>query len=113
MTNLAYRQVVDELSARIGIPNEKLFPVSANHRNICKIPAKESPIYRVVGFWTAKLVNTVDRENTPKNPQCRSYALLTYHSIPMTKSSPAYLSLNPLKLKETDFLRGILASGSY
>lgn len=52
----------------MGIPNEKLFPVSADHRNICKIPAKESYIYHVVGFWTARLVNTIVRENVPNNP---------------------------------------------
>lgn len=71
MTNIAYLQVVNELSARIGVPNEKLFPVAANHRNICKIPAKESPIYHVVGVWTAKLVNTIVRQTLPKTPQCR------------------------------------------
>ena len=70
ITDTAVLQVVDELSARIGIPNETLFPVSANHRNICKIPAKESYMYRLVGFWTARLVNAVVRENPPKIPQC-------------------------------------------
>lgn len=71
MTNITYLQLVNELSARIGAPNERLFPVEANHRNICKMPAKESPIYHVVGVWTAKLVKTIIRENVPRKSQCR------------------------------------------
>lgn len=63
ITDFAYLQVVDEISARIGVPNEKVFAVDATHRSICRIPAKESQRYKDVGFWTAKLANTVLSEN--------------------------------------------------
>ena len=49
-------QVVDERSAQLNLPNEKVFPVDADHRTICKIPSREDQVYKIVGVWIAKLV---------------------------------------------------------
>ncbi|SLM37180.1 Tetratricopeptide-like helical domain [Lasallia pustulata] len=58
--------VVDERSARIGLPNEKLFPVNANHRMICKIPSFESHEHDTVCLWIAKLAKRVAEEAVPE-----------------------------------------------
>lgn len=49
-------QVVDAQSARLNLPNEKLFPVDADHKTICKISSREDQVYKVVGVWIAKLI---------------------------------------------------------
>lgn len=51
--------MVDKLSALTGLENERLFPVTANHRTMCKIPSYTSYQYRVVGSWIAKLAKQV------------------------------------------------------
>ena len=56
MVNDKIHQVVDEPSARLNLPNEKVFPVDADHRTICKIPSREDQVYQIVGIWIAKLV---------------------------------------------------------
>ncbi|KAA6409764.1 MAG: kinesin light chain 1 [Lasallia pustulata] len=58
--------VVDERSALIGLPNEKLFPVNANHRMICKIPSSESHEHDTVCLWIAKLAKRVAEEAVPE-----------------------------------------------
>lgn len=63
--------VVDELSARIGLPNEKLFQVDANHRTICKIPSAKSQEYNAVGVWIAKLVKMAVKDTGTKEVQCK------------------------------------------
>lgn len=63
-------QVVDEDSARIGLPNEQLFPVDANHRTLCKIPSVESPIYKIVGIWVAKLTDLIVKGAVSEVSQC-------------------------------------------
>ncbi len=49
-------QVVDEQSARLNLPNEKLFPVDADHRTICKMSSREDQVYSIVGVWITKLI---------------------------------------------------------
>lgn len=49
-------QVVDEQSAQLNLPNEKVFPVHADHRTICKMSSREDRVYKVVGVWIAKLI---------------------------------------------------------
>jgi hypothetical protein len=61
-------QVVDEQSALLNLPNEKPFPVDANHRTICKIPSAESQEYEAVGAWIADLARSV-ATNTSPNPR--------------------------------------------
>lgn len=58
MANL-YEQVVDKQSARTGLKNERLFPVNANHRTMCKMPSSTSHQYITVGSWIAKLTQRV------------------------------------------------------
>jgi len=55
-------QVVDEDSARIGVHNEKLFPVDANHRTICKFSAANDQNYTLVGAWIAQLAELLAKE---------------------------------------------------
>ena len=52
-------QVVDEDSATIGIANERLFPVNADHHTICRFESAESQAYRAVGSHVVALVRTV------------------------------------------------------
>ncbi len=58
-------QVVDEQSAVINLPNEKLFPVDANHRTICKISSAESQEFEAVGAWIEDLVRSVATNTSP------------------------------------------------
>ena len=55
-------QVVDESSAQIGVPNEKLFPVEADHRTICHCPSADSQEYQATGAWIADLTRSVVEE---------------------------------------------------
>jgi hypothetical protein len=59
-------QVVDEESALLNLPNEKLFPVDANHRTICKIPSADSQEFEAVGAWIEDPVRSV-ATNTSSN----------------------------------------------
>lgn len=61
------KQVVDRLSACMGLPNEKLFPVDADHWTVCKIPSTESQAYNTVGAWIVKLTRLAI-EDAPGNP---------------------------------------------
>lgn len=61
--------VVDEQSAVLNLPNEKLFPVDANHRTICKIPSAESQEFEAVGAWIEDLVRSVAPKTLPNPPQ--------------------------------------------
>ncbi len=54
--NEIIHQVVDEQSARLNLPNEKVFPVDADHRTICKMSSHEDQVYKIVGVWTTKLI---------------------------------------------------------
>jgi hypothetical protein len=56
--------VVDEHSTKIGIPNERLFPIDEDHRSICRIPSAESQAYKALGFWVATLIKEVVLERT-------------------------------------------------
>lgn len=58
-------QVVDEQSARLNFPNEKLFPVDANHRTICKIPSAKRQEFEAVGAWIEDLVRSVVTNTSP------------------------------------------------
>lgn len=61
-------QVVDEPSARLNLPNEKVFPVEADHRTICKMSSREDQIYQIVGVWTTKLIKAnIERPVLMKN----------------------------------------------
>ena len=40
----------------MGLPNEKLFAVDADHRDICKFPSVESSTYKAVGSHVALLI---------------------------------------------------------
>lgn len=40
----------------MGLPNERLFAVDADHRNICKFPSAESSTYKAVGGHVALLI---------------------------------------------------------
>ena len=40
----------------MGLPNEKLFAVDADHRDICKFPSAESSTYKAVGSHVALLI---------------------------------------------------------
>ena len=40
----------------MGLPNEKLFAVDADHRDICKFPSAESSAYKAVGSHVALLI---------------------------------------------------------
>jgi hypothetical protein len=50
---------IDEQSALLNIPNEKPFPVDANHRTLCKILSAENQEYGAVGAWIADLARSV------------------------------------------------------
>jgi hypothetical protein len=50
-------QVVDDQSARIGVPNEDLIPVLADHRSITRWPGRRLGMYKTVGLSTARLIN--------------------------------------------------------
>ena len=52
-------QVVDEDSATIGIANERLFPVNADHHTICRFDSAESQAYKAIGSHVVSLVSTV------------------------------------------------------
>ena len=52
-------QVVDEDSATIDIPNERLFPVDADHHTICRFGSAESQAYKAVGSHVVSLVRSV------------------------------------------------------
>ncbi len=52
-------QVVDENSATIGIANERLFPVDADHHTICRFESAESQAYKAVGGHVVSLVKSV------------------------------------------------------
>ncbi|KAI9888213.1 MAG: hypothetical protein M1814_001086, partial [Vezdaea aestivalis] len=71
--------VVDEISARMGIRNEKLFPIEADHRTICHCPSSKSQEYEAVGGWVSYLINSVVEESA-KN-QSRG-AIKTISEIP-------------------------------
>ena len=43
----------------MGLPNEKLFAVDADHRDICKFSSAESSTYRAVGSHVALLIKGV------------------------------------------------------
>ena len=60
-----HHQVVDEQSAQLNLPNEKLFPVDADHRTICKISSREDQVYKVVGVWIAKLIKANIEKSIP------------------------------------------------
>lgn len=57
--------VVDEQLALLNLPNEKPFPVDADHRTICKIPSAESQEYEAVGAWIAVLARSVATNTSP------------------------------------------------
>lgn len=59
-------QVVGEQSAQLNLPNEKVFPVDADHRTICKISSREDQVYKVVGVWIAKLIKANIERIVPK-----------------------------------------------
>ena len=40
----------------MGLPNEKLFAVDADHHDICKFPPPESSAYKAVGSHVALLI---------------------------------------------------------
>ena len=65
-------QVVDEDSATTGIPNERLFPVDADHHTICRFESVESQAYKAVGSHVVTLVRSV----APAAMPCKS--LSTY-----------------------------------
>ena len=58
-------QVVDEQSAQLNLPNEKVFPVHADHRTICKMSSPEDQVYKIVGVWIAKLIKAKIEEIIP------------------------------------------------
>jgi hypothetical protein len=68
-------EVVDKQSALLNLPNEKLFPVDANHRTICKIPSAKSQEYEAVGAWIADLARSVTTNILPN-----------LHTLPCEKS---------------------------
>lgn len=55
---LLLAQVVDQHLAIIGIQNEILFPVAADHHTICKFGSAESQAYKAVGSHVASLVKS-------------------------------------------------------
>ncbi|KAE9369693.1 hypothetical protein N431DRAFT_547106 [Stipitochalara longipes BDJ] len=65
--------VVDKESAILHLPNEKLFPVDANHRTICHIPSAESQEFEAVGAWVEDLVRSVANNTLPNTPQVQLY----------------------------------------
>ena len=64
-------QVVDEDSARLGLHNEELFEVDADHKTICKIPSSESRGYDQVIVWIADLVRNVIKDTSTADVRCR------------------------------------------
>ena len=58
-------QVVDEYSATTGNPNEKLFPVDADHHTICRFESAESQAYKAVGSHVVSLVRSVAHAAMP------------------------------------------------
>ncbi|PMD42291.1 hypothetical protein L207DRAFT_485775 [Hyaloscypha variabilis F] len=65
--------VVDKQSAVLNLPNEKLFPVDANHRTICHIPSAESQEFEAMGAWIEDLVRSVANNTSPNSTQLESY----------------------------------------
>ena len=49
-------QIVDMESALLNLPRERLFPVAADHRTICKLSSREDQVYGVVGVRIKKLI---------------------------------------------------------
>lgn len=52
----------------MGLPNEKLFAVDADHRDICKFPSAESSTYKAVGSHVALLIKGTQK---PTEMACR------------------------------------------
>jgi hypothetical protein len=57
--NVALFQVVSEYSAVMGLPNELVIPVNANHRNICRYSTKQSQTYILVEAAIQELMGVV------------------------------------------------------
>lgn len=62
-------QIVDESSAQIGIVNEKLFPIEADHQTICRCPSSKSQEYEAVGEWIAHLIKSSGEGTTQEGPE--------------------------------------------
>lgn len=63
-------QVVDEQSAQLNLPNEKVFPVDADHRTICKASSRDDQVYKVMGVWIAKLIKANIERSVPTESDC-------------------------------------------
>lgn len=62
-------QVVDKASAQLDLPNERPFPVHADHRTICKISSKNDQLYEAVVVWVARLIKSTIGESVPREDQ--------------------------------------------
>ncbi|KAH0559284.1 hypothetical protein GP486_004200 [Trichoglossum hirsutum] len=60
----AYRQQVDQGSARLNLPSEKVFPVQANHRDMCKFSSLGCQKYEPISAAIEELVAAA--ENDPR-----------------------------------------------
>lgn len=80
MANLL-KQVVNKSSASIGLRNESLYPVNADHRTICKTPSATSHEYRSVGRRIAKNTQDVLAKALPHG----RYVDIKYHLITPSK----------------------------
>ncbi|KAL8748150.1 MAG: hypothetical protein Q9190_000045 [Brigantiaea leucoxantha] len=56
--------IVEKESARIGLPNEKLFPMESNHKTICKIPSATSQQYAMLYHNIVRLVKSYANPTT-------------------------------------------------
>ncbi|KAI9888711.1 MAG: hypothetical protein M1814_006522 [Vezdaea aestivalis] len=93
--------VVDESSAQIGVPNEKLFPVEADHRTICHCPSADSQEYQATGAWIADLTRSVVEETADIVPDVPGNMEPLQQSVDEFRV-PFYLSNAP----EIDYFTG-------
>ncbi|KAJ2972222.1 hypothetical protein NUW58_g9231 [Xylaria curta] len=97
--------VVPTESARLGLPNEMVFPVNAHHRNICRYPSAEDQTYALVatsiksilsGENDASPVRTAARIVNQVHDESESKELVdTIHSLAVVKRDPSPMPSTP------------------
>ena len=61
----------------LGVCDERMFPVDANHATICKFSSAESETYGVVGAWVAELIGSA-RATRTATPTAKAPAPCTF-----------------------------------
>lgn len=61
IANNFFWQIVDKYSACLGLPNEKLVPLDATHRTMCKLESATGQAYKLVGGSIVEMINRAQR----------------------------------------------------